>query len=262
MAEPAISYIYLSNGRILLVGENLENDEHSHYALQITINLSAKPFVMRQSERDLSVYGAVIRSNAPHQVVSSDTWRAVILLDAQTQYAIQINQRFHAEGGIAVLPEDDMAYCRECLQDFAGRAMDIERADRAITQITERLAGPVGKPEQPNARVAKILHLIRSSQGKDLNLAYMARQVFVSESRLSHLFKQEISIPLQRYLLWYKVAQAGFNIGRGMPLTEAAEEAGFADSAHYSRTFRSMFGITPSQVLKRSRFVQVISDTT
>jgi AraC-like DNA-binding protein len=35
----------------------------------------------------------------------------------------------------------------------------------------------------------------------------------------------------------------------GRPLTEAAHAAGFADSAHLSRTFRRMFGL-PATVLE------------
>ena len=34
----------------------------------------------------------------------------------------------------------------------------------------------------------------------------------------------------------------------GASLTEAAHEAGFADSAHFSRTFRRMFGLAPSSL--------------
>jgi AraC-like DNA-binding protein len=262
MAEPTTSYIYLSNGRILLIGENLENDEHRHHALQITINLTADTFIMRRDGREFSLHGAVISPNSPHQVVSSATWRAVILLDAQTQYARQINDRFNSESGIAALPVEDMAFCREVLRDFAGRACSIDAADRAITRVIERMAGPAVAPAPHDARVAKVLALIPQAQGSDLSVGFLARQVFISESRLSHLFKAEIGIPLQHYLLWYKVAQAGFNIGRGMSLTQAAGESGFADSAHFSRAFRAMFGITPSQILKRGRYVQVISDST
>ena len=37
---------------------------------------------------------------------------------------------------------------------------------------------------------------------------------------------------------------------RGASLTEAAHLAGFADSAHLSRTFRAMFGVAPSLLFK------------
>jgi AraC-like DNA-binding protein len=40
--------------------------------------------------------------------------------------------------------------------------------------------------------------------------------------------------------------QALERLGRGVSLTTAAHAAGFADSAHFSRTFRAMLGIAPS----------------
>jgi len=40
---------------------------------------------------------------------------------------------------------------------------------------------------------------------------------------------------------------------RGSSLTEAAHAAGSADSAHLSRTLRSMLGIAPSFLFKRGQ---------
>jgi AraC-like DNA-binding protein len=39
--------------------------------------------------------------------------------------------------------------------------------------------------------------------------------------------------------------------------TYASHEAGFADSAHMSRTFKEMFGINLQDIFKNSRSVQV-----
>jgi len=142
----------------------------------------------------------------------------------------------------------------------AGRAQSIAVAAQALDHIVERLAGPIGAGDNLNPRVKQAIQVIHETQGRELTLEYIASHVFLSESRISHLFKREVGIPIQRYLLWYKLAQAAFNIGKGLSLTAAAEEAGFADSAHFSRSFRVMFGVTPSQILKRSRHVQVISD--
>ena len=59
----------------------------------------------------------------------------------------------------------------------------------------------------------------------------------------------------RRYLLWLRLQDAVRELAAGAPATDAAHAAGFADSAHLSRTFRRMFGITPSD-LARSQFVQ------
>lgn len=260
MTDATNFYVYLSKGRVLLIGDSLEDDEHRHHALQITINLEPNEFTLRQGNHNILTQGIIICPNAPHHVASSDSWRAVLLLDAQTKYSYQIKQRFLSEVSARSLSAEDLNFCRELLQDFSVRAQSIETADSAISAIIDRLAGPVEYAET-HPRIEKALEFIHHAGGKELTLNQLAAQVFLSESRLSHLFKAEIGIPIQRYLLWYKVMQTAFNIGRGMSLTDAAEEAGFADSAHFSRTFRAMFGITPSHILKRSRHVQIISDT-
>lgn len=260
MTEAVNFYVYLSKGRVLLIGDGLEDDEHRHHALQITINLEPSEFTLRQGDKELPTQGVIIRPNAPHHVVSSDSWRAVLLMEAQSQYAQQIKQRFLTTTELCSLNDEDLDFCRTQLNNFRAQAQSIESADRVISAIVDRLAGPVNYPET-NPRIAKALTLIHHAQGKELTLHQLAAQVFLSESRLSHLFKAEVGIPIQRYLLWYKVMQTAFNIGRGMSLTDAAEEAGFADSAHFSRSFRAMFGMTPSQILKRSQHVQIISDT-
>ncbi len=265
MTEAANFYVYLSKGRVLLIGDSLENDEHRHHALQITINLEPNEFTLRQGDSEFTTQGIVIYPNAPHHVVSSDEWRAVLLFDAQTPYSQQIKRRLMAGASVYSLDADDLNFCRTLLHDFRARAQSIETADNAISAIIDRLVGPIHTPpthnRETNPRIAKALSLIHHAQGKALTLSQLAEHVCLSESRLSHIFKAEIGIPIQRYLLWYKVVQTAFNIGRGMTLTDAAEEAGFADSAHFSRTFRAMFGTTPSQIIKPSRLVQIISDT-
>jgi len=50
-----------------------------------------------------------------------------------------------------------------------------------------------------------------------------------------------------RYLLMRRLEFARERIHRGRPLVEVACDAGFADQAHFSRTFKSAFGLTPGR---------------
>lgn len=65
----------------------------------------------------------------------------------------------------------------------------------------------------------------------------------LSSSRARHLFVEQTGLPFRSYLLWLRITKAVRIMSAGSSLTEAAHEAGFADSAHFSRTFRRMFGI-------------------
>jgi AraC-like DNA-binding protein len=76
-----------------------------------------------------------------------------------------------------------------------------------------------------------------------------ATTVGVSPTRLTHLFTKEVGIPFRRFVLWTRIKRAVTAFQAGDDLTRAAVTAGFTDSAHFSRTFRSMFGLSPSGVL-------------
>jgi AraC-like DNA-binding protein len=64
-----------------------------------------------------------------------------------------------------------------------------------------------------------------------------------------------VGIPFRRFVLWSRMRQAVASTQAGRDLTEAAVDAGFSDSAHLSRTFRAMFGLSPSMVLPLAEIV-------
>jgi AraC-like DNA-binding protein len=53
-------------------------------------------------------------------------------------------------------------------------------------------------------------------------------------------------MPLRTYLLWRRLLHVWALLMDGETLSSAAHAAGFADSAHLSRTSRTMFGLPPS----------------
>ena len=49
-----------------------------------------------------------------------------------------------------------------------------------------------------------------------------------------------------RYLLMRRLDFAREQLHQGRSLTDVAVESGFADQAHFTRAFRSTFGLTPA----------------
>ena len=70
--------------------------------------------------------------------------------------------------------------------------------------------------------------------------------VHISPSRLIHLFREQVGVPIRRFTLWSRLRQVVRLAIDGATLTEAAHAAGFSDAAHMSNTFRQMFGFAPS----------------
>jgi AraC-like DNA-binding protein len=62
---------------------------------------------------------------------------------------------------------------------------------------------------------------------------------------LCRQFRTMLGTSPHRYLLMRRLEFARDCIHRGQPLAEVACDAGFADQAHFTRVFRSAFGLTP-----------------
>jgi AraC-like DNA-binding protein len=60
-------------------------------------------------------------------------------------------------------------------------------------------------------------------------------------------FRRAFGTSPDRYRTMRRLAQARRLIERGMPLAEAAAEAGFADQSHMTRQFTRTFGLTPAR---------------
>jgi AraC-like DNA-binding protein len=70
----------------------------------------------------------------------------------------------------------------------------------------------------------------------------------LSESRLQHLFRDQVGVPIRRYLLWHRYLTALSLLADGASVTRAAHAAGFAGSAHLTRTAVRMNGFTPTKM--------------
>jgi AraC-like DNA-binding protein len=84
-----------------------------------------------------------------------------------------------------------------------------------------------------------------------VSLEALADSVRLSPSRFLHLFTTSLGVPLRPYVLWLRLQRGARELALGKSVADAAHAAGFADAAHFTRTFRRTMGATPRQVLQR-----------
>jgi AraC-like DNA-binding protein len=95
--------------------------------------------------------------------------------------------------------------------------------------------------------------------GVRINL--LAKEIFLSESRLRYLFKNIVGISLHRYIIWNRVMLAINKILNGSTISEAALDCGFLDSSHFHKILLKMFGISPSQFISENKKSQLVMCT-
>jgi len=80
-----------------------------------------------------------------------------------------------------------------------------------------------------------------------LSVTDIAARVHISPSRLSHLFKAETGMSIMNYLVRARLDEAKRLLASpGTSVAQVAEQVGFDDPAHFSRSFKRAEGISPS----------------
>ncbi|MFK7898507.1 MAG: helix-turn-helix transcriptional regulator [Myxococcota bacterium] len=155
--------------------------------------------------------------------------------------------------GVAILEETTQV---RAAASTLGAGFDVGSANERAQMISNLFDDHVRKPLNLDSRVLAGLSLIES--GGDLDLLAVASEVGLSQDRFRHLFRDEVGIPFSRYLLWARIKRAVWLLRGGGTLTAVLTSAGFSDSAHFSKSFKSLFGIPPSIVLKADGIVDCV----
>ncbi len=92
---------------------------------------------------------------------------------------------------------------------------------------------------------AALRHIDRHLGRGAIRLADAAEPIGLSPERFRHVFSETFGMSFRRYVLWRRIGRAVLALNGGAGATAAAHDAGFADGAHFSRTLKAMFGVSP-----------------
>lgn len=109
----------------------------------------------------------------------------------------------------------------------------------------ERSAGTM-KAEKPEL-LDRITAYIERNYGGHITIDDLAKQFFVSNSTISHLFKQKMGVSLYRYITQRRLIAAKILISEKVPMEEIAHRVGFVDYSTFYRAFKQEYGISPRQ---------------
>jgi AraC-like DNA-binding protein len=107
---------------------------------------------------------------------------------------------------------------------------------------------------QPSERMQAILGFIRENLAAPINRQSLAETFSLSAGYVNQLFQMELGMPPSAVINRERLARAYQLIDReGLSVAEAALAVGFQDPFYFSRIFKEVYTIPPSQVASRQR---------
>jgi AraC-like DNA-binding protein len=238
--------LYLFPNFVVTLVQQLDMPLHQHHTHQVTLAVTPIPLVIDGTTT--SARGVLIGADMPHATGSSPNPIINFLFEPETDFGQRMTARL-ANRAYLLLDE--------ALIDALMPLLALFRLDEQLppilihsvhTELIGALADSPGAHLGYDARIEAALEILRRIPEKRAAARAIASQVALSETRFTHLFKDQLGTTFRALLLWLRFGRALQHVWSGKSLTQAAHAAGFADSAHLSRTSRQMFGRPLSQL--------------
>lgn len=224
---------------------------HAHHAFQIVVH-DGSPVVADGAGHPFDGPVVVLDPDVTHAFRDYRNLVAIVFVDPESVAGTSL-RRNRAERPLAPDARQVSALVGSLRPDSWSQAEDsVQRVLEHLCGFLERSTVPRGRHSAVDAALARLPDLVREGT---VDVKQLADEMGLSVSRLSHLFSEEIGTPIRSYVRWLRLINAAERLASGTSITNAAHDAGFADGPHFTRTFRAMFGLAPTEAVSLGRWL-------
>ena len=126
---------------------------------------------------------------------------------------------------------------------------------RGFCEAVESIRRQIGSSKQSkSALMMKTLDFIHNNYHENILVSDIANALYVSETYLSRICKTLTGKSVIQHLIDYRIAQAKTALAEeDIAIYAIAEQCGFRDVRHFSKTFKKMTGMSPTEY-RRNHF--------
>lgn len=157
-----------------------------------------------------------------------------------------------------VIRDDDLAASIRALHVSLEQAeiSSLERESRFLGMLCHLIGRHADAPPplrglgRERHTLRQVLRHIDEHLSENVSLAQLASVAGLSPFHFLRVFRSEVGISPHGYVTQMRIRSARALLRKGWPIAAAAQEAGFADQSHFTRSFKRLTGVTPGQYRK------------
>lgn len=246
--------VYNAAGGFIYTSSRIESPATERPSAVLLLSACGRPFELLLGARTLWLRAVVVRPRVRRGLHA----RGVALVSVNVHPTHAAYRSFLSLGGDGALPLPRSAFEPHDAGLLAAGAGALDRAQGAalFTQLVAGTQALLPRQFAPHPDRAALLAWLQ--QHPQASLAELAAGVGVSYHRMSHLFTDAVGLPFRGWCGFERMVRAARSFDANGTLTGIAHEAGFTDSAHLSRTWQRVYGLSPSS-LRNGNSVQARS---
>lgn len=213
--------------------------EHFHFAKHLFVGINGA-LVCTVSGQTVTCRGLYIASNVPHTAKINSGEMLVVLAEDTSDFSAQLDAR---------MPFQTYSILSDEIIDKAIKSYRAGGLEITIDMFFNIFGVSRKDIAHYDYRIKAVVRILAEDETINNDVfSYLSKCTQLSQSRLTHLFKEQVKISLASYIAFMKMQKAARYFLNGESLTAAAHHAGFSSSAHMASTCKRMFGLSLSEL--------------
>lgn len=258
--DPALPFL---EAREVVDGRRVCYALHSHETFSIGVVTGGRSTYLNGRERETVGAGSVVVMNpdAVHACnpIGKQAWAyrmlfvdTVWLRDFQREIGFSHGQDLHMFDPLS--SRDPVLYaginrlydiCTDASRDRLERESAVQQCFIDVHERLNPAPRPVRDDPHKHRKLADAADFIRAHCRESLTLAQICAAAGLSASYLTRAFRAHYGLTPHAFLMNQRIQYARARLRRGHAIAEVALDAGFADQAHFQRTFKQLLAATP-----------------
>jgi AraC-like DNA-binding protein len=242
---PAYMRLFIWPGRSLYFGPSVQLDAHAYATVALHVGIYRSFRIKIANSAWQSCRCAIVPAGIKHELDFKGGIHGKLFIERDSSDFLYFKRRFTClEQSLSVFQDDELVNQLRWIYELDPDKVMIESCLDGLL----RCDGTLNLVVDP--RVQSAIDLICDEPDRNFSQEYLADRASLSPSRFLHLFKQHTDVPYRRFRAWKRLLLALENLNATDNMTIAALNAGFADSTHFSHSFRDTFGVNPAYVFR------------
>lgn len=250
-----MNYIFMGESYISAFTNSINAESHKHYMLQLFMSYKDNLNINIKG-KNISCRCIIVNTDVEHSFSSDNIIHFTMLIDATSDIAQEFRSKYLFEEDYYILDCEEVTLFQETLQQVI-KNLNREKYIEFTSLLFSILGIKVNERIKYDDRIIEILKAMDNYDYEINSLEEFSKIVSLSESRLSHLFKEQVGIPLKSYIVLCKLKKAYMYLLESGNITDAAMKSGFDSPSHFAYTSKKLTGMSAKNIRKDSVFLKV-----
>lgn len=248
-----MNHIFWDVDKITILTDTMDASIHRHAMMQFFVCTEGK-LNIKVSKEQPDAKCILVNKNVKHSFNTGKRLCLTTIIEPVSAIGLALD---------VVLDNKDYYVVDESMADALIRQVICLKERPCKDQYSDLMDGINGcfgllpSPKQLDERIVSFLEMLEHCDCNDHSIEEYAGKLNLSASRLSHLFSEQVGIPIKKYLTLHQLEKAFEKILQGESITKASMGAGFDSPSHFAAVVKSLMGLPARRGVKDSVFLKV-----